>query len=52
MDCVWGDVLGPPHDTTPAAVFTNAIYELDPLEAVKTFERKFVGIHMLCRNYE
>ena len=26
MDDVWGDFLGPPHGTTPAAVIANKTY--------------------------
>ena len=32
---VRGDLLGPPHGTTPAAVIANKIEWFDPLEAVK-----------------
>ena len=35
MDDIRGDVLGPPHGTTPAAEIANKIKRLDPLEAVK-----------------
>ena len=33
---MYGDILGPPHDTTPAAVIANKILKFDSLEAVKT----------------
>ena len=32
---VRGYFLGPPHDTTPAAIIANKIKGLYPLEAVK-----------------
>ena len=38
IDDVRGDFLGPPHDTTPAAVIANKIQKFYPLEAVKTFK--------------
>ena len=37
---VRGDVLGPPHGTTPAAVIANKKKLLDPLEAVKIQSKK------------
>ena len=40
---VRGDVLRPPHCTTPAAVKTNKNQKLDPLRAMKTFVRKKMG---------
>ena len=38
-----GDVLQPPHGTTPAAVKSNIKSEIDPLREMKTFIRKKVG---------
>ena len=40
---VRGDVLRPPHGTTPAAVKSNKNQKWDPLRAVKTFKRRKVG---------
>ena len=40
---VRGDVLRPPHGTTPAAVKTNKDQKLVPLRAMKTFLRKKMG---------
>ena len=39
---VRGDVLRPPHGTTPAAVKSNKNKKLDPLRAMKTFIRRKV----------
>ena len=43
---VRGDVLRPPHGTTPAAVKSNENQKWDPLRAMKTFIRRKVGIHI------
>ena len=43
MDDVRGDVLRPPHGTTPAAVKSNKNQKWDPLRAMKTFIRRKVG---------
>ena len=40
---VRGDVLRPPHGTTPAAVKSNKIQKRVPLRAMKTFIRKKMG---------
>ena len=40
---VRGDVLRPPHGTTPAAVKANKIQKFVPLRAMKTFIRKKMG---------
>ena len=40
---VRGDVLRPPHGTTPAAVKSNKNKKRDPLRAMKTFTRRKVG---------
>ena len=40
---VRGDVLRPPHGTTPAAVKANKIQKWVPLRAMKTFIRKKMG---------
>ena len=40
---VRGDVLRPPHGTTPAAVKSNKNRKFDPLRAVKPFIRRKVG---------
>ena len=40
---VRGDVLRPPHGTTPAAVKSNENQKRDPLRAMKTFIRRKVG---------
>ena len=40
---VRGDVLRPPHGTTPAAVKSNKNPKWDPLRAMKTFLRRKVG---------
>ena len=40
---VRGDVLRPPHGTTPAAVKSNESQKYDPLRAMKTFIRRKVG---------
>ena len=38
MDDVWGDLLGPPKETTPAAVIAD--YRLKPRLAVNILMRK------------
>ena len=40
---VRGDVLRPPHGTTPAAVKSNKNQKCDPLRAMKAFIRRKVG---------
>ena len=40
---VRGDVLRPPHCTTPAAVTANKNKKLGPLIAMKTFIREKMG---------
>ena len=40
---VRGDVLQPPHGTTPAAVKSNIKSEMRSLRAMQTFIRKKVG---------
>ena len=40
---VRGDILRPPHCTTPAAVKANTNQKRDPLRAMKTFIRKKMG---------
>ena len=40
---VRGDVLRPPHGTTPAAVKSNKNQKGDPLRAMKTLIRRKVG---------
>ena len=40
---VRGDVLRPPHGTTPAAVKANKNQKCVPLRAMKTFIRKKMG---------
>ena len=40
---VRGDVLRPPHGTTPAAVKSNKNQKRDRLRAMKTFIRRKVG---------
>ena len=40
---VRGDVLRPPHGTTPAAVNANKIQKSVPLRAMKTFIRRKMG---------
>ena len=40
---VRGDVLRPPHGTTPAAVKSNKNQKRGPLRAMKTFIRRKVG---------
>ena len=40
---VRGDILRPPHCTTPAAVKANETQKWDPLRAMKTFIRKNLG---------
>ena len=42
---VRGDVLRPPHGTTPAAVKSNKNQKWDPLRAMKTF-MEFILIKM------
>ena len=45
MDDVRGDILGPPHGITPAAVIANKNKTeiLDPLRAVNILMRKWMG---------
>ena len=43
MANVRGDVLRPPHCTTPAAVNANKNQKWDPLRVMKTFIRKKMG---------
>ena len=40
---VRGDVLRPPHGTTPAAVKSNKNQKWDPLRAVKNIHKKEGG---------
>ena len=47
MNDVRGDFLGPPHGTTPAAVIAN-----NPLEAVKTFQRRKYGLYCAISDNE
>ena len=44
MDDVRGDILGPPHGTTPAAVIANKNQNSDPLRAANTLMRKGMAI--------
>ena len=46
---VRGDVLRPPHCTTPAAVKANKNKKRVPLRAMKTFTRKKLGHTMQFR---
>ena len=40
---VWGDILRPPHYTTPAAVKADKNKKWVPLKEMKTFIRKKMG---------
>ena len=44
---VRGDVLRPPHGTTPAAVNANKIQKWVPLRAMKTFIKKKMGVNKI-----
>ena len=49
---VRGDVLLPPHCTTPAAVKANKHEKWVPLRAMKTFISEFVTTHRLKHNFQ
>ena len=47
---VRGDVLRPPHGTTPAAVKSNKNQKWDPLRAMKTFKSFPIDGHQAIIN--